>query len=106
MFNLSAILFRKFSGAFLGDKSNYISRKLSLVYWALHTLTFIYLMSPIGQQLRVAAVKNRFGRHTADGKDYITLFTNYGSCQISDADDYGRMLNRDARFESMRDKVG
>jgi len=61
---------------------------------------------PIGQQLRVAAVKNRFGRHTADGKDYITLFTNYGSCQISDADDYGRMLNRDARFESMRDKVG
>jgi len=49
MFNLSAILFKKFSGAFLGDKSNYISRKLGLVYWALHTLTFIYLMSPIGQ---------------------------------------------------------
>ena len=49
MFNLSAILFRKFSGAFLGDKSSYISRKLGLVYWALHTLTFLYLMSPIGQ---------------------------------------------------------
>lgn len=49
MFNLSAILFKKFSGAFLGDKSNYISRKLGLVYWALHTLTFLYLMSPIGQ---------------------------------------------------------
>jgi len=49
MFNLSAILFKRFSGAFLGDKSNYISRKLGLVYWALHTLTFLYLMSPIGQ---------------------------------------------------------
>jgi hypothetical protein len=61
---------------------------------------------PIGQLLRVAAVKNRFGKHTADGKDYVSLFTNYGSCQISDADEYGRMLNRDARFESMRDKVG
>ena len=49
MFNLSAILFRRFSGAFLGDKSNYISRKLGLVYWALHTLTFLYLLGPIGQ---------------------------------------------------------
>jgi hypothetical protein len=49
MFNLSAILFKRFSGALLGDKSNYISRKLGLVYWALHTLTFLYLMSPIGQ---------------------------------------------------------
>ncbi len=61
---------------------------------------------PIGQLLRVAAVKNRFGKHSADGKDYISLFTNYGSCQISDADEYGRMLGRDARFESTRDKVG
>lgn len=56
MFNLSAILFRKFSGAFLGDKSNYISRKLSLVYWALHTLTFLYLFSPIGQATRLYTI--------------------------------------------------
>ena len=61
---------------------------------------------PIGQLLRVAAVKNRFGKHTADGKDYITLFTNYGSCQISDSDEYGRMHSRDAKFQYMKDKVG
>ena len=48
MFNFSATLIKRFSGAFLGDKSNYISRKLGLIYWALHTLTFIYLLSPIG----------------------------------------------------------
>ena len=48
MFNFSATFIKRFSGAFLGDKSNYISRKLGLIYWALHTLTFIYLLSPIG----------------------------------------------------------
>lgn len=53
---------------------------------------------PIQNLLRVAAVKNRFGKHTADGKDYISLFVNYGSCQISDADEYGRMHRRDASF--------
>ena len=49
MFNLGVQLFTRLNKAFLGDKSNYISRKLGLVYWALHTLTFLYLMSPIGQ---------------------------------------------------------
>jgi replicative DNA helicase len=47
---------------------------------------------PYGHTLRVAAVKNRFGRHTADGKDYIGLFTNYSACQIGDSDAYGRMI--------------
>lgn len=51
---------------------------------------------PIQNLLRVAAVKNRFGKHTADGRDYATLFVNYGSCQISDADEFGRMYRRDA----------
>tara|TARA_R110000822_G_scaffold203135_2_gene340085 strand:+ start:1823 stop:2659 length:837 start_codon:yes stop_codon:yes gene_type:complete len=46
--------------------------------------------------LRVAAVKNRFGPHTADGKDYAGLFTNYSACQISDADSYGRMYRHQA----------
>ena len=54
---------------------------------------------PIGNLLRVAAVKNRFGKHTADGKDFVSLFVNYGSCQISDADEYGRMHRRDASFQ-------
>jgi hypothetical protein len=49
MFNLGAQLFTRVNQALLGDKTNYISRKLGLVYWALHTLTFLYLMSPIGQ---------------------------------------------------------
>lgn len=54
---------------------------------------------PIQSLLRVAAVKNRFGKHTADGKDYISLFVNYGSCQIYDSDTYGRMIRRDAVLE-------
>jgi replicative DNA helicase len=56
---------------------------------------------PIGNLLRVAAVKNRFGKHTADGKDYVSLFVNYGSCQIWDADQYGRMHRRDAVLENV-----
>ena len=48
-------------------------------------------------ELKIAAVKNRFGPHAADGKDYATLYVNYGSCQISDGDAYGAMLARDAR---------
>jgi len=49
---------------------------------------------PWSNVLRVAAVKNRFGKHTADGRDYISLFTNYGSCQISDSNAHGRMILR------------
>jgi len=52
---------------------------------------------PIDGALNVAAVKNRFGPHTADASDYATLAVNYGSCQISDKDAYGAMLQRDAR---------
>jgi replicative DNA helicase len=47
---------------------------------------------PWSNVLRVAAVKNRFGRHTADGKDYVGLFTNYSSCQINDSDAVGRSV--------------
>ena len=46
--------------------------------------------------LYVAAVKNRFGPHTADASQYATLLVSYGACQISDQDDFGRMLRRDA----------
>jgi len=52
----------------------------------------------INGDLNIAAVKNRFGPHTADGSDYITLKVNYGSCQISDKNAFGEMLGRDARF--------
>ena len=51
---------------------------------------------PQDNVLRVAVVKNRFGPHAADGKDYAGLFTNYGACQISDADSYGRMYRHQA----------
>jgi hypothetical protein len=52
---------------------------------------------PVQGELKVAAVKNRFGPHAADGKDYATLYVNYGACQISDGNSYGAMLARDAR---------
>ena len=51
---------------------------------------------PLDNTLKVAAVKNRFGPHTADGSDYTGLFVNYGVCQISDADALGQMYRRDA----------
>lgn len=48
--------------------------------------------SPIENTLRVAPVKNRFGKHQADGKDYVGLFVNFATCQISDSDSYGRAV--------------
>jgi len=53
--------------------------------------------NPTVGELKVAAVKNRFGPHAADGKDFATLYVNYGACQIADGDAYGAMLSRDAR---------
>jgi hypothetical protein len=53
--------------------------------------------NPTAGELKVAAVKNRFGPHAADGKDFATLYVNYGACQISDGNAYGAMLARDAR---------
>lgn len=40
--------------------------------------------------LRVAAVKNRFGQHTADASIWATLFVNFAACQIGDSDAQGR----------------
>ena len=40
--------------------------------------------------LRVAAVKNRFGQHTADASVWATLFVNFAACQIGDSDAQGR----------------
>ena len=45
--------------------------------------------------LAVAAVKNRFGPHTADASDYAQLLVNYAACQISDQNEFGWMLRRD-----------
>ena len=50
---------------------------------------------PAGASLYVAAVKNRFGPHTADASDYATLLVNYAACQIGDTDSFGRMLRQD-----------
>jgi len=46
--------------------------------------------------LKVAAVKNRFGPHTADASNYAQLLVNYAACQIGDEDQFGWMLRRDA----------
>jgi hypothetical protein len=51
---------------------------------------------PYNSILKVAAVKNRFGPHTADGSDHISLFVNYKVCQIGNSDAMGRMYRRDA----------
>jgi predicted ATP-dependent serine protease len=51
---------------------------------------------PSGGLLRVAAVKNRFGPHTADASQWATLFVNFSACQIGDADATGRMYMRDS----------
>ena len=53
---------------------------------------------PLNNILKVAAVKNRFGPHTADGSDHTGLFVNYSVCQISDADALGQMYRRDANL--------
>lgn len=45
---------------------------------------------PSNGMLRVAPVKNRFGPHTADARDFATLFVDFGACQIGDADSQGR----------------
>ena len=50
---------------------------------------------PTNGELKVAAVKNRFGPHTADGGDFATLFVNYAACQISDKNAWGVMLRND-----------
>jgi len=47
---------------------------------------------PMSHNLRVAAVKNRFGKHQADGQDYASLFVNFATCQINDADAFGRAV--------------
>ena len=52
---------------------------------------------PANGDLNIAAVKNRFGKHTADASDYVTLVANYAACQISDKDAYGTMLGKDVR---------
>ena len=48
--------------------------------------------NPFEHTLRVAAVKNRFGKHSVDGKDFVGLFVNFSTCQIGDSDAYGRMI--------------
>jgi len=53
--------------------------------------------NPEFNELKIAAVKNRFGPHAADGKTYSTLSVSYANCQISDKNSYGAMLARDAR---------
>lgn len=45
---------------------------------------------PGNKMLRVAAVKNRFGPHTADASIFVTLFVDFSACQIGDADSQGR----------------
>ena len=47
---------------------------------------------PLGKNLRVAAVKNRFGQHQAVGKDYASLLVDFASCQIRDANSFTRAV--------------
>ena len=69
-----------------------IHGKVSQLPALIITLAF----DPHNSILKVAAVKNRFGPHTADGSDHIGLFVSYKVCQINDSDSMGRMYRRDA----------
>jgi hypothetical protein len=54
---------------------------------------------PANNTLRVAAVKNRFGKHTANGSEWASFAVNFASCQIeSSSSDMGRMYFRDAQY--------
>jgi KaiC/GvpD/RAD55 family RecA-like ATPase len=46
--------------------------------------------------LCVAAVKNRFGPHAADGSRFAQLLVNYAGCQIGDQDELGWMYRKDS----------
>ena len=53
---------------------------------------------PTSNTLRVAAVKNRFGKHTANGGEWATFSVNFASCQIEPVtSELGRMYFRDAQ---------
>jgi len=52
--------------------------------------------NPSDSILKVAAVKNRFGPHAADGTMYSELYVNYSTCQIGDADAQGRAYRNSA----------
>jgi hypothetical protein len=47
-------------------------------------------MDPEYGQFRVAAVKNRFGEHSADASQYATLLIDPSRVQIADQDAQGR----------------
>jgi predicted ATP-dependent serine protease len=54
---------------------------------------------PANRTLRVAAVKNRFGKHTANGNEWATFSVNFASCQIeSVTSEAGKMFYRDAQY--------
>lgn len=53
--------------------------------------------NPSNGELKVAAVKNRFGPHTADASDWAILLVNYAACQISDKNAFGVMLSNDVK---------
>ena len=50
--------------------------------------------SPTEGTLRISPVKNRFGPMFADAGQYVALFVNFATCQISDVNDTGRMIRR------------
>lgn len=45
---------------------------------------------PFNKVMKLAAVKNRFGPHQADGKDFVALNANYAVCQINDIQYFNR----------------
>ena len=47
----------------------------------------------MNKQLKVAAVKNRFGPNSADGKSNVPLSANYAVCQITDVN-FSQYVNR------------
>ena len=71
-----------------------IHGKVSQLPALILTLGYDPGQGPGGGMLRVAAVKNRFGPHTADASKWATLFVNFAACQIGDQDAQGRAYLR------------
>ena len=49
---------------------------------------------PFSKQMRIAAVKNRFGPHAADGSMSVPLAVDYANCQITEVGESPHVIKR------------
>lgn len=69
----------------LTDKGGYISRKLGLVYWILHVLTFLFLIAPIGSILHLWTIPALLGE-TTYATSVLAIASAYLGANVLDKD--------------------